>query len=202
MKDLKLLVRLTEAFHQLPGIGQKSAERMAYSILGLSQEHIQSFAEILLQVKDGIKSCPICGLYTEQPTCEICSSSERSHQVCIVVSYPKDVFAFEKIEQSNVIYHVLHGVLSPQKGIGPDQLNIDSLLARIKKEGIKEIVLATNPTLEGETTSLYLTKILEKFSITLSRLAYGLPMGGHLDYADSVTLSKALSGRTKVKGGS
>jgi recombination protein RecR len=118
------------------------------------------------------------------------------------VSYPKDVFAFEKIEQSKVVYHVLHGVLSPQKGIGPDQLNIESLLVRIKKETIKEIVLATNPTLEGETTSLYLSKILEKYPVTLSRLAYGLPMGGHLDYADAVTLSKALSGRTKVKGGS
>jgi recombination protein RecR len=202
MKDLKLLVRLTEAFHQLPGIGLKSAERMAYSVLGLSKEQIQSFSELLLLVKDGIKPCPICGLYTEQSTCEICSSPERSHQVCIVVSYPKDVFAFEKIEQSKVVYHVLHGVLSPQKGIGPDQLNIDSLLERIKKENIKEIVLATNPTLEGETTSLYLSKILEKSPVTLSRLAYGLPMGGHLDYADAVTLSKALSGRTKVKGGS
>lgn len=202
MKDLKLLVRLTEAFHQLPGVGLKSAERMAYAVLGLEKTQIQSFSEILLQVKDGIKPCPICGLYTEQPTCDICSSPERSHDVCIVVSYPKDVFAFEKIEQSNVIYHVLHGVLSPQKGIGPDQLNIDSLLKRIKKEGIKEMVLATNPTLEGETTSLYISKLLEKYPVTLSRIAYGLPMGGHLDYADSVTLAKALSGRTKVKGGS
>lgn len=200
MKELKTLQRLTEAFHKLPGIGLKSAERMAFSVLALPAEDVEAFSQALIAVKSKIKPCPICGVYTEQDLCDVCASKERNHDVCIVVSYPKDVLAFEKMEHPQYIYHVLGGVLSPTKGVGVDDLNIDTLFKRIAKEKIKEIVLATNPTLEGETTALFLAKLLEKYPVAVTRIGYGLPMGGHLDYADSLTLSKALKGRTKVKG--
>ncbi len=198
MKELKSINNLIDAFKLLPGVGHKSAEKMAYSVLDMSPENVQNFSNALLEVKKNIHHCPICGVFTEDNVCEICSNESRDKSKIIVVSYPKDVNAFEKLGTYNGLYHVLNGVLSAINGVSVDDLNISSLLDRISEGKVKEVIIATNPTTEGETTALYLAKILENFNVNVSRLAYGLPMGGHLEYADSLTLSKALEGRKKI----
>ena len=198
MKELKSITKLTDSFARLPGVGHKSAEKMAYSVLDMSDEDIMVFADALTSVKKAIHKCPICGSLTEDDICEICKDDTRDKQSIIVVSYPKDVVAFEKLNTYKGKYHVLGGALSAVNGVGIEDLNIDSLFKRIKDDKVKEIIIATNPTLEGETTALYLAKLLEKFDVNVTRLAYGLPMGGHLEYADSLTLSKALEGRKKI----
>ena len=198
MKELKSINNLIDAFKLLPGVGHKSAEKMAYSVLDMSPENVQNFSNALLEVKKNIHHCPICGVFTEDNVCEICSNESRDKSKIVVVSYPKDVNAFEKLGTYNGLYHVLNGVLSAINGVSVDDLNISSLLDRISEGKVKEVIIATNPTTEGETTALYLAKILENFNVNVSRLAYGLPMGGHLEYADSLTLSKALEGRKKI----
>lgn len=198
MKELKSINNLIDAFKQLPGVGHKSAEKMAYSVLDMSPESVENFSNALLEVKKNIHHCPICGVFTEDEICEICSNEGRDKSKIVVVSYPKDVNAFEKLGTYNGLYHVLNGVLSAINGVSVDDLNISSLLDRISEGNIEEVIIATNPTTEGETTALYLAKILENSNVNVSRLAYGLPMGGHLEYADSLTLSKALEGRKKI----
>ena len=198
MKNLKNLELLTSYFSKLPGVGLKSAERMAYSVLEMPLEDVEDFSNALLNAKTGIHKCPKCGLYTEEDTCEICSNPDRTSDTLLVVSYSKDAFAFEKLNNYDGRYHILNGVISTSSGQTISDLNIDSLLKRIKEENVKEVILATNPTLEGETTALYIAKLLENKNVTITRLAYGLPMGGHLDYADSLTLSRALEGRRKL----
>jgi recombination protein RecR len=198
MKTLKAIQNLTESFHKFPGIGLKTAERLAQHVIDLSVEDVENFSTALKNVKYNIHPCSICGMYTEEDTCEICRSN-RPKETLVVVSFQKDILAFERIEQSTFRYHVLGGVLSASKGIRIEDLSIASLLSRIEKDQIKEVILATNPTLEGETTAQYLATMLGQKSLKLTRLGYGLPMGGHLDYADALTLSKALSGRTKMK---
>lgn len=198
MKDLKSINNLIDAFARLPGVGHKSAEKMAYSVLDMDEETVDIFCDALKDVKQKIHHCPICGTFTEDDVCEICSDSSRDKSKIVVVSYPKDVNAFEKLGTYKGQYHVLGGVLSAVNGVGVEDLNIESLIKRIKEDNVQEIIIATNPTTEGETTALYLAKILEVLNINISRLAYGLPMGGHLEYADSLTLSKALEGRKKI----
>ncbi len=198
MKELKSVQKLTEAFARLPGVGHKSAEKMAYAVLELDDEVVKNFSDALLEVKSKIHHCPICGNYTEDEICDVCSDKNRDKSKILVVSYPKDVYAFEKLRTYDGKYHVLGGVLSAVNGVGIDDLNIDSLLKRIDEDEIKEIILATNPTTEGETTALYLARLLENKNVNVSRLAYGLPMGGYLEYADSLTLSRALEGRKKI----
>ena len=198
MKELKSVTKLIESFAKLPGVGHRSAEKMAYSVLEMNDEDVEMFSDALKELKRNVHHCPICGTYTEDEVCEICKDDKRDKTSIIVVSYPKDVASFEKLGVYNGRYHVLGGVLSAVNGVGIADLNIADLIKRIKEDNVQEIIIATNPTTEGETTALYLAKILENEKVSVTRLAYGLPMGGHLEYADSLTLSKALEGRKKI----
>lgn len=198
MKELKSITKLIESFSRLPGVGHRSAEKMAYSVLEMLDEDVEMFSDALRELKQNVHHCPICGTYTEDDVCEICANDSRDKTKIIVVSYPKDVYSFEKLGVYDGRYHVLGGVLSAVNGVGINDLNIEGLEKRIKEDGVQEIIIATNPTTEGETTALFLAKILEKQNVSVTRLAYGLPMGAHLEYADSLTLSKALEGRKKI----
>lgn len=197
MKELKSVTRLIDSFAKLPGVGYKSAEKMAYAVLNMKEADVEEFSRALENVHDKVHKCPFCGSYTEEEICEICCDSERNHRQIIVVSYSKDVLAFESINTFNGVYHVLGGAISSVNGVGPENLRINELVERIKKDQVEEVIIATNPTTEGEVTAMYLAHILEKENVAVTRLAYGLPMGGHLEYADALTLSKALEGRKK-----
>ena len=198
MKELPTFLSLVDSFSKLPGIGNKTAERMAYAVLEMNEEDAFAFSDAIKGVKTKIVHCPKCGLYSEGGECEVCSDPNRDHSTLIVISYPKDALAFEKLNDFHGIYHVLGGVISPSKGIGANELHFEDLFARIEEEGVKEVIIATNPNIEGETTALYLARLLEGKNVNVTRLAYGLPMGASLDYADSLTLSKALEGRKKL----
>ena len=198
MKELKSVTKLVDSFSKLPGVGHKSAEKMAYSVLEMEDEDVEMFSDALKELKQRVHHCPVCGAYTEGDICEICADQNRDKTKIIVVSYPRDIEPFEKLGNYNGRYHVLGGVLSAVNGVGINDLKIADLEKRISDDGIQEVIIATNPTTEGETTALYLARILENKNVNLTRLAYGLPMGGHLEYADSLTLSKALEGRKKI----
>ena len=195
MKELHSFAALVDSFSKLPGIGAKTAERLAYAVMDMDEADAMQFSSAIKDVKHNIHRCHNCGLYCEGDLCEVCVDPERDHSVCIVLSYPKDVLAFERLEGFHGVYHVLGGVISPSKGILAADLSIDPLLKRIQEEGIKEVIIGTNPTMEGEMTALFLSKLLKEQNVSVSRLAYGLPMGASLDYADALTLSKALEGR-------
>lgn len=195
---LKSLENLIDSFEKLPGIGHKTAERLAYSILNMNEYDVNLFAKSLIDTKTQIHPCPICGVYTENAVCSICENNDREPSVLLVVATSKDVVSLEKIT-SKYKYHVLNGEICMARGIGPSKLRIKQLLARIEEENIKELILATNPTIEGETTAQYIVNLLADTDISVSRLAYGLPMGGEIDYLDSLTIDRALSGRTKLK---
>ena len=199
MKTLKSIEELTDAFGRLPGIGPKSAEKLAYAVIEMDDEVVESFINALKNAKENVHHCKICGIYSEEDECEICKDNERDNSKLIVVSNPKDVLTFEKLGTYKGKYHVLGGDLSAIGGVGLNNLRINELLERVNNDGIKEIILATNPTVEGETTALYIAKLLESADVSITRLAYGLPMGGHLEYADSLTLMKALEGRKNIK---
>lgn len=185
---------LIQAFRKLPGVGQKTAERYAYTVLGWNEEEFTEFQNAINHMNEGVHYCKKCGNMSEGEYCEYCMDLNRNtHMICVVQS-PKDIAAIESIQEYNGLYHVLHGVINMQKGILPDSLNIASLLERIQKEDIEEVILALDPTVEGETTSLYLEKIL-KDKVKTTRLAYGIPIGGHLDYTDALTLLRAFEGR-------
>ncbi|MFV0381633.1 MAG: recombination mediator RecR [Breznakia sp.] len=188
---------LIYSLRKLPGVGQKSAERYAFDMLTYSHEEIEEFISALKGLKDSIYYCKICGNLADDEVCEVCGDIHRDQQVILVVQNAKDVLAMEKTQEYKGVYHVLNGVISTSKGIMPDDLNIQSLLNRVN-ENTKEIIIATNPTVEGETTALYLAKVLESKHVNTTRIAHGLPMGGHLDYADELTLIKALEGRNKI----
>ena len=196
--DLKALARLQESLAKLPSIGKKSAERMAFAMLEMDDEDLNEFADAIKELKAKIHSCPICGNITEDDECYICKDESRDRETILVVSSPKDVIAFENAEGYHGLYHVLGGTISISKGKGIEDLNITSLIKRVEEGNIKEIIIATNPTVDGETTALYLAKILENKGANVTRLAYGLPMGGNLDYADALTLAKAIEGRRKI----
>ena len=198
MDNLKALVRLQESLAKLPSIGKKSAERMAFAMLEMEDEDVNEFADAIKELKTKIHLCPICGNITEDEKCFVCSDESRDRETILVVSSPKDVIAFENAEGYHGLYHVLGGTISISKGKGIEDLNIASLLKRVETENIKEIIIATNPTVDGETTALYLAKLLENKGVNVTRLAYGLPMGGNLDYADALTLAKAIEGRRKI----
>ena len=198
MEKLKALVRLEESLAKLPSIGKRSAERMAFAMLEMDEEDLNEFSDAIKELKNKIHLCPICGNITEDEKCSICADESRDQTTLMVVSSPKDVMAFENAEEYHGLYHVLGGTISLSKGKGIDDLNIPSLLDRVDEGNIKEIIIATNPTVDGETTALYLAKLLENKNVNVTRLAYGLPMGGNLDYADALTLAKAIEGRRKI----
>lgn len=195
--NLKSLQNLIESFERLPGIGHKTAERLAYSVLSMDQDTVKLFAKSLIDTKTKIHNCPICGIFTEDETCSICTNNDRDPNTLLIVAHSKEATALEKITQKYK-YHVLNGEISMIKGITPDKLRIKELLERIENENITEIILATNPTIEGETTAQYIFNVLKDRKITISRLAYGLPMGGEIDYLDTLTIDRALAGRTKL----
>jgi recombination protein RecR len=199
MKELNSLNNLVEAFKSFPSIGSKTAERMGYSVLDMSDAQVEELIEAIEKAKKEIHSCPICGLLTEDDECSICKDPNRNHEQCIVLSNAKDVYKFENIESYRGVYHVLGGLISSIHGVGPDDLKINELLARVAKENIKEVIIATNHTLEGETTALYLAKLLSQLNVKVTRLAYGLPAGGEVDYADDLTIKTALDNRTDLK---
>ena len=198
MEKLKALIRLEESLAKLPSVGKRSAERMAYAMLNMDDDDLVEFSDAIKNLKQSIHVCPICGFLTEGENCEICDDPDRDQSILMVVSYPKDVIAFENAESYRGLYHVLNGAISVSKGASIEDLNIASLLERINNGTFKEVIIATNPTIEGETTALYIAKLIADKVETVTRLAYGLQMGGNLDYTDSLTLSKAVEGRRKL----
>ena len=198
MEKLKALVRLEESLAKLPSVGRRSAERMAYAMLNMEDDDLAEFSDAIINLKKSIHVCPICGFLAEDEKCEICADTNREQDVLMIVSFPKDVIAFENAESYHGQYHVLNGVISLNKGSTLEDLNITSLLGRIEKNHYREVIIATNPTIEGETTALYIAKLISGKVDNVTRLAYGLQMGGNLDYTDSLTLSKAVEGRRKI----
>lgn len=192
------LVILAEKFASLPGIGMKSAQRLAYHVMSMDEEAVEDFADALINAKKNVHSCKCCQNLTERELCPICSDDTRDKSVICVVEGPKDVTAFERTREYNGVYHVLHGLLSPMDGITPDKLRVRELLARVGNGGVGEVIMATNPTVEGDATALYIANLLKPLGVKVSRLAFGLPVGGILEYADEVTLYKALENRNSM----
>ena len=193
------LEALVEQFARLPGIGRKTAQRLAFFVLSLPEEEVEAFAQSVRNAKHTIALCPVCQNLTEgDGLCPICASDKRDGSVICVVADPKDVIAMERAREYNGRYHVLHGVLSPMNGVGPDDLHIKSLLDRVAQGEVREVIMATNPDTEGEATAMYLSRLLKPFGVKVTRLAYGVPVGGHLEYADDATLMRALEGRREI----
>lgn len=191
------LEKLVNSFASLPGIGRKSAARLAYRIIEMSESDVRAFAESIIDAKNSVHLCSVCQSYCENNICSVCSDDNRNKETIIVVEDNKALEAIESTHEYKGQYHVLHGVISPVDGIGPEHLKIKELLSRLD-ENVKEIIVATNPSVEGEATSMYLSRLIKPFDIKVTRLAYGLPVGATLEYADSVTLMKAIEGRTEV----
>ena len=193
------VVRLIEELNKLPGIGPKSAQRLTYFLIRMPQEHAQALAEAILAVKEKISFCSVCVNITESDPCLICSDSGRDITQICVVEEPLDILPLERTRSYKGLYHVLHGIISPMEGIGPKDLKVKELLARLQKGGVGEVILATNPNLEGEATSMYLHGLISPLGIRVTRLARGLPSGGDLEYADEITLTRALEGRQEIQ---
>ncbi|MBQ1995240.1 MAG: recombination protein RecR [Clostridia bacterium] len=192
------LQRLIEQFERLPGIGHKSAQRLAFHVLNMKKEDAEAFSKIILEAHEKIKKCSCCCNLAEEELCPICKSSKRDSSVVCVVEDPRDVMAFERTHEFEGTYHVLHGVISPMNGIGPEDITIKELLARMGDGKIQEVIMATNPTVEGEATAMYISRLLKPMGVSVSRLAYGVPVGADLEYADEVTLTRALEGRRMI----
>ena len=192
------LERLAEQFARLPGIGGKTAQRLAFTVLGYTEEEAREFADAILDAKKSITVCPVCRNFTAGGLCPVCADQRRDGTVICVVADPRDVAAIERSREYQGRYHVLHGVLSPMNHVGPDDLAIKPLLERVGKGDVKEVIMATNPDTEGEATAMYLTRLLRPFGVKLTRLAYGIPVGGHLEFADDATLTRALAGRQEL----
>ena len=192
------LENLVEQFARLPGIGGKSAQRLAFHVLSLPMEEAQAFADAILEAKKTVTCCPVCRNLTAGGLCPICASPKRDGSIICVVADPRDVAALERSREYNGRYHVLHGVISPMNHVGPDDLEIKSLLERVAQGDVKEVIMATNPDTEGEATAMYLSRLLKPFGVRVTRLAYGIPVGSHLEYADNATLMRALEGRQEI----
>lgn len=192
------LERLTEQLARLPGIGRKSAARLAFHLLYMPDKDAKAFIEALTDARDKIHECPVCCNLTDSETCPICGDGRRDRTVICVVEDPRDVLAIERTGEYGGLYHVLHGTISPMDGRGPDQLRVKELLRRLEDETVTEVIMATNPTVEGDYTALYLSRLLKPLNIKVTRLAYGIPVGGDLEYADEITLSRSLMGRSEL----
>ena len=195
---IESLSNLAEKFGRLEGVGKKTAMRMAFSVLELETEEAEDFARAILDAKEKIHLCPICQNLTDREVCPICADEERDRSVICVVTDARTVLAMEKVREYRGTYHVLHGLISPMNGITPEQLKIKELLARVGSGEVGEVIVATNPTVEGEATAMYLSRLLQPFGVRVTRLAYGVPVGADLEYADEVTLYRALEGRRDV----
>lgn len=192
------LERLIDEFSKFPGVGRKGATRMAYQVLSMSPADAQALADAIRGAHTKLHRCRLCQDYTEQDVCAICASAKRDHSVICVVENPRDIAAFERTREYHGLYHVLHGLISPMDGVGAEQLTVKELLARLGDGTVKEVIMATNPTVEGEATAMYLARLIKPLGIKTSRLAYGLPVGSSLEYADETTLYRALSGRDEL----
>lgn len=190
------VAKLINQFEKLPGIGHKSAQRLAYYVLNMNKASVDEFVQSIVDAKQKVKYCKECYTLTDLDICNICSSDKRDKQVICVVSDPKDLIAMEKTKEFTGVYHVLHGVISPMAGIGPDDIRIKELLSRLKDT--KEVIVATNPNVEGEATAMYISKLIKPLGIKVTRIAHGIPIGGDLEYTDEVTLTKALEGRREI----
>ena len=193
------LENLVEQFAKLPGVGRKSAQRLAFHLLDQPEESARAFADAILQAKSSISCCPVCqNLAQGEGPCPICASPRRDHSVICVVADPKDVVAMERAREYHGVYHVLHGVISPMNHVGPDDLRIAQLAERVSAGGVEDVIMATNPDTEGETTAMYLSRLLKPFGVKVTRLAYGIPVGSHLEFADEATLTRAMEGRREM----
>ena len=198
MQYIAPLAKLIEHFRALPGIGNKTAVRLAYHVLDMDAEQAKKLAEAIIEAKEKIGYCNTCFNLSDQNPCVICAAEERDHSVICVVEQPQDVAAMERMRDYRGVYHVLHGALSPLEGVGPDQIRIKELLGRLTDDEVKEVIMATNPNVEGEATAMYLAKLLKPMGVKVTRIAHGLPIGGDLEYADEVTLAKAMENRREI----
>lgn len=196
--DVAALEKLIEQFQKIPSIGRKTAQRMAFHVLDLTDEQAKEFADAIIDAHTKIRHCALCHNLTEKELCPICESASRDHTTVCVVEEPRDVLAMERMREFGGVYHVLHGVISPMNGIGPEQLTIKNLVERVAEGNISEVIMATNPTIEGDTTAMYISKLIKPFGVRVTRLAYGIPVGADIEYADDVTLMRALSGRSEL----
>lgn len=195
MADIVSLQKLIEEFRKMPSVGLKSAERFAYYVLGLDDKAAKSLADAITDAHEKIHTCSVCCNLTEDEKCNICNNPKRDNSTICVVENPRDISAFERTHEYRGVYHVLHGVMSPMNGIGPNDIRIKELVSRLSDDTVNEVIMATNPTAEGEATAVYISKLLKPMGIKVTRLAYGMPVGSDLEYADEVTLSRALDGR-------
>ena len=194
----KPLAKLINELSKLPGIGSKSAQRLAFHILALEDREAAQLAEAITTAKREMKYCSVCGNLTDEDPCATCSDSSRREDIICVVESPRDVMAMERIKEYNGLYHVLHGVISPMEGIGPEDINLKSLIQRLQANDVKELIIATNPNIEGEATAMYIARLIKPAGIKVTRIAHGIPVGGDLEYADEVTLLKSLEGRREL----
>ncbi len=194
----KPLSRLIAELSKLPGIGGKSAQRLAFHILSLPKEETDALASAITEAKASLHYCSVCGNFTDVDPCAICADESRDRGVICVVESPRDVMALERLKEYNGLYHVLHGAISPMDGIGPEDINLRSLIVRLRENEVRELILATNPNIEGEATAMYIAKLVKPAGIKVTRIAHGIPVGGDLEYTDEVTLSKAMEGRREL----
>ncbi|MBQ5310645.1 MAG: recombination protein RecR [Oscillospiraceae bacterium] len=192
------LVVLSEQFAKLPGIGMKTAQRLAYHVMSMSEDEARAFADAIITAHSTVKECAVCCNLTEKGKCPVCDDDRRDHSTICVVETPKDINAFERTNEYYGVYHVLHGLISPLDGITPDMIRIKELLRRVGGGDVKEVIMATNPTVEGEATAMYISRLIKPLGVKVTRLAFGLPVGGTLEFADEVTLFKALENRSEI----
>lgn len=192
------IAKLIESFSKLPGVGRKTAQRLAFHVISMNIDDVKELSESIYKAKESVRYCIKCCNLTDKDVCNICSDNKRNPQIICVVEDPRDVVAMERTREFKGVYHVLHGAISPLEGVGPEQIKIKELLIRVKDNDVEEIILATNPNIEGEATAMYISKILKPIGIKVTRIAHGIPIGGDLEYTDEITLTKALEGRREV----